>query len=101
MEKQITIQVREGLLKRVQDYARAITHTLEAPIRLLRDYYSWALGRKVSLRQARALTETQLAFLLLVLPADCPLALRAAACGWFMLCLKKCSERLSGDFPDE
>ena len=58
-------------------------------------YYSDVLERDLNLRQTWLLVNAQLAFACAVLPAESPLLLRAACCGWFLHAVLKCRENFS------
>lgn len=68
--------------------------TIKQPIEWLRKYYSVILEKEISMKQTALLLETQLAFVMAILPADMHLLLRAACLGWFSLCLKRCKKNL-------
>lgn len=86
----MTMTVNTGRAKKVYETFRRVCNTLETPLRMLRGYYSYVLGREVRCAEARVITETQLAFLATVMPADMPLMIRIAACAWFVLAVRKC-----------
>lgn len=79
-----------GLFQKLSKTAEAI----KQPIEWLRKYYSIILEKEISIKQTALLLETQLAFLMMVFPADIHLLLRAASLGWFSLCLKRCKKGL-------
>lgn len=90
MEKQMTLTANPDTCKKNLHIVRKTANMLNAPIRLMGRYYSHVLGTEINLRQARAMTEAQLAFFATVMPADFSVLLRAAACAWFILSIKKC-----------
>jgi len=94
MEKQILLTANTSSGSKFSDMFKSVAARLNAPLRLLMRYYSYALGRDVDMRQTRLLTETQAAFFLFVLPADYSLLLRAVACVWFVAALKRCKKRV-------
>lgn len=70
-------------------------HTMvKAPFAALAKYYSHVLERDISIRQTLLLLNAQTAFVFAVLPADCPLVLRALCCGWFAHAVLKCKQEL-------
>lgn len=94
MEKQLTLTGSKSLYEKAEYTYKAVATVLSAPMRLLGRYYSAVLERDISHRQTRALTEAQAAFFLFVFPADYSLLLRAAACIWCYMALKKCRRLL-------
>lgn len=80
-------------LKMVNLYKNMIS-AINTPLRLLGRYYATVLEREIDEKQARALTEAQLAFLAFILPADYSLLLRAAACLWCFTAIRKCRSLL-------
>lgn len=77
-------------VKNVSETIKKVLFVLNMPLRWLSKYYSSVLEREVNMRQTKALTEAQLAFFALVMPADYSLLLRIAACIWFVLVLRRC-----------
>lgn len=97
MEKQIVLTTGNGTAARVNNTLNTLTETAQrictkasAPLQWLRGYYSTVLEQPVSMRQTKALTAAQLAFLVTVMPADYPLLMRLAACAWFVASILKC-----------
>ena len=89
MEKQMTLEANALTERGFAAQVRKIGYRLAAPQRLLRKYYSYVLGHDVSKARARTMTEAQLAFFAVTLPADYPLTLRVLACVWFVVTAKK------------
>lgn len=101
MEKQMTLSTNSNTMNKLNgiafgavSMADAARNALSAPLRLLGRYYSAVLERPVSMAATKALTTTQLAFFLTVLPADYSLVLRFAACAWFVKSLLRCRKML-------
>ena len=76
--------------KRMVMVMKRLNEALAMPMELLRRYYAYVLEREISLKQAKVMTEAQLAFFATVLPADYHFALRFVACMWLLATLKKC-----------
>lgn len=89
MEKQITLSANTNIMKKASELTRRAIELATMPQRLLRSYYSYVLEHEVSRRQASAITEAQVAFFAFIMPADYPLILRAAACAWLIVSLRK------------
>ena len=102
MEKQFTLAEGDGTDSRrgetVKTVLRRAAAMMTAPCRMLRRYYSDVLGTEVSAAAARAMTEAQAAFFVTAVPADCPLAVRVAACLWLIAALKR-AKRAWDDKP--
>lgn len=100
MEKQFTLAAGAGTDRRrgetVKTALRRVAAMMTAPCRMLRRYYSDVLGTEVSAAAARAMTEAQAAFFVTALPADYPLAARAAACLWLIAALKRARKAWNG-----
>lgn len=101
MEKQITLSTSNNMMNKFNDMvccvtgmADAVRYALAAPLRLLGRYYSAVLEQPIDMRISAALTTTQLAFFLTIMPADYPLAVRCVACAWFVASLRKCRKML-------
>lgn len=90
MEKQMTMTVNTGTAKKASEAFRRVCNMLETPLRMMRRYYSYVLGREVGNIEAKVITEAQLAFFATVMPADMPLMIRISACVWFVLAVRKC-----------
>lgn len=90
MEKQMTMTVNTGTAKKASEVFKRVCNTLETPLRMMRRYYSYVLGREVGNIEAKVITEAQLAFFATVMPADMPLMIRISACAWFVLAVRKC-----------
>lgn len=69
---------------------RNVKSAMLKPFELLCDYYSYALERKVGMREALHLTNAQLAFFATFLPADAPLLFRVVCLVWFGLAVRAC-----------
>lgn len=82
-----------GIMKRCADAAKKAGSCLRMPSEWLRRYYSHVLYTEVSPARARAITEAQAAFFAVTLPLDYPLAIRIAACAWFVAALRKAKNR--------
>lgn len=67
---------------------------IPSPCSIMSHYYSKVLERDINIRQANAITEAQVAFLMFIFPADYSLILRACVGVWVFFALKKCKERL-------
>ena len=91
MEKQVILVSEHGITKRTMEVIKKISNKLSIPAQMLHKYYSYVLQREVSKTQAKAITEAQLAFFAVILPADYPLTLRILACVWFVVAVKKLS----------
>lgn len=89
MEKQMTLTANEGATNRCAETLKRIGRYAAVPQQMLRRYYSKVLGEDVSEARARAMTEAQIAFFAVTLPADYPLALRILACVWFVVKVRK------------
>ena len=89
MEKQMTLEANAFTAKGFTAQMKRISYRLAAPQRMLRRYYAYVLGEEVSKERARAMTEAQAAFFAVTLPADYPLVLRALACAWFVVAIRK------------
>ncbi len=94
MERQMILEANSIVWKRVVDCVKKAANMLNAPMKIMSNYYSYVLERHIDTRQTKAITEAQLAFVATVLPADYNLALRSLACAWFILSLKKCKKLL-------
>lgn len=94
MEKQMTMTVNTGTAKKASEVFKRVCNMLETPLRMMRRYYSYVLGREVGNIEAKVITEAQLAFFATVMPADMPLMIRIAACAWFVLAIKRCRSLL-------
>ena len=90
MEKQMVMTDSRGVYLKMANLYKSIISIINTPLRLLAGYYAAVLERDINDRQARALTEVQLAFFAFILPADYSLLLREAACVWCFVALKKC-----------
>lgn len=90
MEKQMTMTVNTGTAKKASEVFKRVCNMLETPLRMMRRYYSYVLGREVGNIEAKVITEAQLAFFATVMPADMPLMIRISACVWFVLAVRKC-----------
>lgn len=86
----MTMTVNTGTAKKASEAFRRVCNMLETPLRMMRRYYSYVLGREVGNVEAKVITEAQLAFFATVMPADMPLMIRIAACVWFVLAVRKC-----------
>lgn len=86
----MTMTVNTGTAKKASEAFRRVCYTLGTPMRMLRKYYSYVLGREVGNVEAKVITEAQLAFFATVMPADMPIMIRIAACAWFVLAIRKC-----------
>lgn len=87
----------ELLENTISSLTQKLSKTVDAikqPIEWLRKYYSVVLEKEISMKQTALLLETQLAFVMAILPADMHLLLRAASLGWFCFCLKRCKKSL-------
>ena len=89
MEKQMTLEANALTTKGFATQVKRAAYRLAAPQRWLRKYYSYVLGHNVGKAQARMMTEAQLAFFAVTLPADYPLMLRMAVCAWFVVTVRK------------
>ena len=89
MEKQIVLTANEGATSRCAETLKRIGRYAAMPQQMLRRYYSKVLGEDVSEARARAITEAQIAFFAVTLPADYPLVLRILACVWFVVKVRK------------
>ena len=85
----MTLTANESTANRCADMVKRLVRYISLPQRLLRSYYSRVLGEDVSEARTRAMTEAQLAFFAVTLPADYPLAMRVLACVWFVVAVKK------------
>lgn len=94
MEKQIILMANTGASRRLAEFRKSVANMLNAPLRLLGRYYSHVLGHDVDMRRTKILTEVQAAFFLFIMPADYPLLLRAVACLWFVVTLRRCKKML-------
>lgn len=94
MEKQIILTADTNPWKKASTLIRKAAGRLNAPVQIMGRYYAHVLEREISLRQAKALTEAQLAFFATVMPADFSVMLRAAACAWFVMSIRKCRSLL-------
>ncbi len=74
--------------------ATRLTSILRMPEELLRNYFSRCLERELDSHQTRLIIQAQVAFILAVLPTECPLLLRVAFCTWLVLALKACKQAL-------
>lgn len=86
MEKNIVLQAETYGEKKFE-----LTRTLKLmaakavePVRFLRDFYSAALERRVSMRQTWQLIEAQVAFFCGIIPADVSVAFRLLCLAWFL-----------------
>ena len=89
MEKQMTLTANESMANKCAETVKRLGRYISLPQRMLRRYYSNVLGEDVSEARARAMTEAQLAFFAVTLPADYPLVLRVLACVWFVVAARK------------
>ena len=89
MEKQMTLTANAGIMRKCSDIVKKAAGLLGVPQQRLRRYYSAVLGTEVDPARARAITEAQLAFFAVTLPADYPLALRVLACVWFVTAARR------------
>ena len=71
-----------------------VVATVKQPLEWLCKYYSVVLEKKVSMKQTALLLETQMAFLMVIFPANISLLLRMASLGWFVFCLIRCKKSL-------
>lgn len=94
MEKQMILTTDAGTRKRASEIIRKAVKKLDAPLIMLGKYYSYVLEHEVDMRQTKVLTEVQAAFFLFIMPADYSLLLRAAACAWFIVTLRRCRRLL-------
>lgn len=81
--------IKGSLAKRARRAFRGMAALAGMTSSLLKDYYSAVLEREVSRDECNAITRTVVSFMAFVLPADYPLLLRAAACAWFLLSLRR------------
>lgn len=102
MNKQMTLSTSNNTINKFNDMAccvanitEATRNMLNAPLQLLRRYYSTVLERPVDTALTKALTTTQMAFFLTILPADYSLVIRFAACAWFIKSLLRCRSLLT------
>ena len=58
----MTMTVNTGTAKKVSEAFRRVCNMLETPLRMMRRYYSYVLGREVGNVEAKVITEAQLAF---------------------------------------
>jgi len=86
----MTMTVNTGTAKKASEVFKRVCNMLETPLRMMRRYYSYVLGREVGNIEAKVITEAQLAFFATVMPADMPLMIRISACVWFVLAVRKC-----------
>lgn len=73
---------------------QGIVNTVSAPLKWLRGYYSSVCEKQLTMSQTLLLLNTQVAFVATILPADMPLLLRIACCGWFATSVMKCKKRI-------
>lgn len=64
------------------------------PVRLLAQYYSSVLERKVSTSQTWRLIEVQTAFFAGIFPVDLPVVARLLALGWFVSAMVRCRKSM-------
>ena len=91
----MTMTVNPAADKKITEMAKRAANMIKTPLRMLRKYYSSVLGRGVSRAEARAITETQIAFFITVMPADLPIIIRLAACAWLVAKVKRIKSYLS------
>lgn len=90
MEKEIVLTAGSINGKCMADIARYIINKVNVPARILRRYYSYVLGKDVSMRQTWMLIEAQVAFFAGVMPVNINIIVRAIMFMWFVTALKKC-----------
>lgn len=64
------------------------------PVRLLGEYYSSVLERKLSIGQTWRLIEVQLAFFACIFPADLSVAVRLLAVAWLGSAVTRCRKAM-------
>ncbi len=97
MEKNIILTANTSVENKpfeLSELVKGIKEWFSTPVRLLAAYYSSVLGRKVTMRQAWLLIETQTAFFAGVFPADINIALRLMFVAWFVTAVMRCKKAI-------
>ena len=68
------------------------------PVRLLGEYYSSVLERKLSIGQTWRLIEVQLAFFACIFPADLSVAVRLLAVAWLGSAVTRCRKAMKKSY---
>lgn len=96
MKKSCLLSKTTGvIISKLTNLIKGMKMNLQSPSLLLSQYYSKVLEKEITLKQANAITEAQIAFLVFIFPADYSLILRACIGVWVYLALNKCKKRLS------
>ena len=75
--------------KRLRQKALVTSQKIHIPLAMLSKHYSHALEQPVSIRQAIALTEAQLAFIGFILPDNIALTWRTLMLIWFLYAVRR------------
>ncbi len=91
MNNEMIISNRE---QRIDLVLNQLALSARRPLRLLTDYYSKVLERRLSIRQTVCLLNAQLAFVMTVFPVDCEGWMRLGCGAWLLSALMKCRKQL-------
>lgn len=90
MEKQMILPMEAETAKRTTSIVKSMIGLADMAMGAVARYYSHVLEREVSLRQAKAITEAQLAVCVLIMSGDGNAVVSLAACAWLIISLKRC-----------
>lgn len=94
MEKNLILTTNESrainMKETANNHLRLLAESGGKPMEWLRKYYSRVLEKPISRKQTWLMIEAQAAFVLGILPLDCPIWLRAVCVGWFAWSVKRC-----------
>lgn len=78
--------------KRTTSVVKVISELADMAMGAVARYYSSVLERKVSQRQAKAITEAQLAACVLIMSGDGNVVVSLVACAWLIISLRRCKK---------
>ncbi len=82
MKKEIALSEQQSYVDMIGKFIINAKRWVYTPCAWLRSYYSYVLSKEVSKRKANAITQLQLAFLLMVIPCSVSILIRLLAMVW-------------------
>lgn|SRR5574344_559904 len=90
MEKEILFNGNVLVAKRDVHLFKGIVSLIKLPILKLMQYYSYILGKDITIKQTLLLLNVQFAFLFAVFPVNLSIVLRVVFAVWFITALLQC-----------